>query len=127
MEKIFKCSICEQKVDANKYYDRVKLPMLKYQICYTCNFWRDLYETDIELGKYKYAIIGGHHYKLLPPTNDVFQGFGGREVIIRFFDSTTVKCKNLWHQGKVPEKFKDLFPDNAEFINSDITKASMFL
>ncbi len=46
-----------------------------------------------------------------------FRGFGGREFRIRFYDGRTdVVTRNLWHQGIIPEHYRALLPDNAEWV-----------
>ena len=41
-------------------------------------------------------------------------GMSGAVVIIRFNDGRVVITNDLWHQGDIPEVFKQALPDNAE-------------
>lgn len=43
-------------------------------------------------------------------------GHGGHEFKIRLNDGTEITTRNLWAQGKIPEEYRPLLPDNAEFI-----------
>lgn len=46
-----------------------------------------------------------------------YKGFGGRRFVIRIKDSgKIIVTTSLWHNGKIPEEFRDQIPDNAEFI-----------
>lgn len=48
-----------------------------------------------------------------------FRGFGGREFCIEFFDGRKVATRDLWHQGVIPPKWRELWPDNARFVNAE--------
>ena len=45
-----------------------------------------------------------------------FKGHGGRKFHIKFFDGREVITDNLWYQGVIPPKYRELLPDNAEFV-----------
>jgi hypothetical protein len=67
------------------------------------------------------ARIGGEHY-IIGDENDPshFRGFDGDLFKIRFFRGPnagkTITTTNLWHQGKIPDNFRDVLFDNAEFV-----------
>jgi hypothetical protein len=66
-------------------------------------------------------VINGNRYQVLPDAQGMlgFKGFGGRAFRIkRWSDGTIIETRNLWHQGTVPEYFKDQIPNNAEFVNT---------
>ena len=86
--------------------------------CHDCSFWlkkQYLSEED----KKRQTIVDGTHYMFMVSNKDehlVFQGFGGREFHILFQDGRDVRTTNLWVQGKIPQEFRPLLPDNAKFI-----------
>jgi hypothetical protein len=64
-----------------------------------------------------YTIGDGH-------SSHGFQGFGGREFHIEFFDGRTVTTRDLWHHGVVPPKWRERWPDNAKFVTPNATDGS---
>lgn len=42
-----------------------------------------------------------------------------REMTAIKNDGTVINSNNWWHQGNVPECFKELMPDNAKWSNED--------
>ncbi|MCL2255977.1 MAG: hypothetical protein FWC11_03865, partial [Firmicutes bacterium] len=63
------------------------------------------------------ARINSCHYFIQPddPTA-AFQGYGGQLHKIKFFDGRIIETKNLWSQGQIPTEYRDVLPNNAEFI-----------
>lgn len=49
------------------------------------------------------------------------QGFGGAKWKITDLDGKERFCSNLWHQGDVPQQFRDRLPDNVVKLES-VTK-----
>jgi len=45
-----------------------------------------------------------------------YRGYDGRRFKIRFKDGTEKETTNLWYNGEVPDEYKDVLVDNAEFI-----------
>lgn len=75
---------------------------------YSEKFW-----TDIVKEKEDHVVIDGLCYYISPYD----EGFGGYQHKIRKFGSDEIiVTKNLWYNGKVPEKFRSYLPDNAEFV-----------
>lgn len=67
----------------------------------------------------KRVVINGEHYMLgddSPRTPKGIKGFGGARFDIEFFDGRIVSTCDLWHQGTVPPKWRDRYPDNARWI-----------
>jgi hypothetical protein len=66
----------------------------------------------------KVVRVNGNHYVLAADTGN-FKGHGGREFDVEFTDGPhkgeRMKCRNVWAQGKIPEDYKDVLPDNAVF------------
>ena len=115
--KKFTCCICGKQEDPNNWVEDCGKKLVKHQMCFECNHWREQHELDHTVrGEHGYAIVNGCHYVLAPHSDSVFQGFGGSEVEVEFFDGTTVKCDNLWHQGDITEAhphWRELMKDNA--------------
>ena len=114
------CKICNKEVDAEHYISDVKEAMLKHQMCFSCNFWRELLEEDKQLPPHVSCVIDGTHYRICDENSKShFRGFGGREFHIKFNDGTIVTTTNLWCQGEPDECWREKFPDNAVFINGE--------
>lgn len=67
--------------------------------------------------------VKGNHYQFGTPiladrtTYRGMLGFNGHIWKVKFFDDRPqIITNNLWHQGKIPDEFKDKLPDNAEFV-----------
>jgi hypothetical protein len=67
-------------------------------------------------------VINGVHYRV-GSRNRVqgpFKGFGGRRFDVQMLDGGAIlHIDDLWHQGPIPPKFRELLPDNARWINPD--------
>jgi len=61
------------------------------------------------------VVVDSEHY-LIGGGTDGFLGFGGRRFDIEFFDGRKVVTKDLWHQGVIPPKWRERWPDNARFV-----------
>jgi hypothetical protein len=62
------------------------------------------------------ARIDGSHYIIGSRTKPSdSNGLGGQWRTIKFNDGRIVKTCDLWHQGKIPDSYKDRLPDNAIF------------
>jgi len=100
------CSKCGKPLDPN--FQGLE------PLCSTCLFWTSL------ASRYNYdaIIINGEHYSLGGNDQDPYfmQGHGGRKFTVRFFDGRVITTNNLWHQGSVPEHFRHVLRNNAEFV-----------
>lgn len=113
-----KCKICGKEENPANWINEGEL--VKHQMCFTCNFWREKLELNKERGEHKWAMINGAHYYLHPHVDSDFKGFGGRKFRIRFNDGFEIECDNLWHQGEPEHPYwKDQFPNNAIFVNEN--------
>ena len=109
----YKCKICGKIEESDNWIYGQE--MLENKHCFDCDYWLKLHEDDITNRKdHKYVIENGTHYVIEPEdSTDYFRGFGGTKVRIKFFDGTEVISTNLWHQGEIPERFRDIMPDNG--------------
>lgn len=91
--------------------------------CFTCAFWLHL-STEVDAG----TVVcehGGHlerwHFDTAKPIRDVANksllGCGGARWTVRFRDGRVTETNDLWGSGDIPERFRDLFPVNAELIS----------
>ena len=83
--------------------------------CFSDDFWRDKLA-----GKDDPAVarIEGCHYVIGDKAEPGrWNGFGGRWHTIRFNDGRVVKTCDLWTQSKIPDRWREQLPDNAEFIH----------
>jgi hypothetical protein len=91
-------------------------------VCYHCAFWIRMYEQH--KNDPNWLIIDGVSYianPFVPNTNNMtrrFMGFGGRMMEAIKNSGEKVISNDWWHQGDVPECFRDIIPDNAKWNNS---------
>lgn len=110
------CPECKQESHDWKHYTN-----LRESYCFSCNFWQDLVEEQLTKLDIYFLRIKGHHYQTHKEEKHrrytKYNGFAGRQFIIKLDDTEEIfDTYNLWHQGKIPEHFRDRLPDNAEFV-----------
>ena len=109
-----KCKICGREEIPSDYTNEKE--MEDHQMCFHCNFWREMFEKDKKRLPHTWCMIDGTHYVIEPDEpNAAFQGFGGDEFHIYFKDGYEVITHNLWCQGEPNEYWRPQFPDNADF------------
>lgn len=84
-------------------------------LCFDCAFWHEK-RVLAESGAALCVRISGTHYivgKEDAPRG--CKGFDGREFVIKMHDGRRIVTTNLWHQGRIPDRFRDLLPNNAEW------------
>lgn len=109
------CGICHTPF-STRYMREVKETLIKRNLCFNCNFW---YEYALVKDNPTHAIIAGNHYIIGSEEEDTplkWRGHYGAYFKIRFNDGREIETTNLWHQGKIPQRFKEKLPDNAVFI-----------
>lgn len=91
--------------------------------CFTCAFWLDA-ATDADAGTVVCERAGRlerWHFDAGRPVKDVADksvlGCGGALWTVRFRDGREVQTNDLCGSGDIPERFRDLFPVNAELIS----------
>lgn len=91
--------------------------------CYECSFWQNMYD------KHKddpgWVRIDGESWVLKPMVENVPSGWnslgcGGRKMYINIEGKGIVTSNNCWCQGDVSDAFKDLMPDNGNYLGIDI-------
>lgn len=109
-----KCKICGKEIDSSHYSNRDE--METHQMCFNCNFWRDMLEEDAKRPPHTHCMIDGTHYVIGDEdSKSYFRGFGGAKFQIEFNDGHRVVTTNLWCQGNPEGYWKEKFPDNAKF------------
>jgi hypothetical protein len=109
------CSTCSKPISL-AYNQLTKQQLIDRKLCFTCNFWHNL---QTEVSDEDRIVIDNHHYVALESSPDGIRGFGGRLFIIEKQDGTIIRTINLWHQGEIPEQYRDRFPNNARFVRPD--------
>jgi len=85
-------------------------------LCFDCSFWTKKINIS-EADEARRVIVDAQHYRIGHNNSWPFRGFGGRSYKILFNTGRTIETSCLWHQGKVPDRFKKSLPDNAVFIS----------
>lgn len=113
-----KCKICGEEETPSNYINQKD--MEKNQLCFTCNFWKEMLEKDAKRDPHTWCMIDGTHYVIEPEDDPetYFRGFGGTRFQIEFNDGTKVITTNLWCQGEPKGYWREKFPDNARFENN---------
>lgn len=84
--------------------------------CFDCNHWLGF----VRMGGGLVIARDGHrsHYQVGTGGGEPrFRGFGGAKHRIRLADGRVIETTDLWHQGRIPERFWDRLPVNAEFVS----------
>lgn len=64
------------------------------------------------------ARIDGDHYIVgAEDAPNSMRGYGGRKFGIKFNDGRVVITTNLWHQGTIPEAWREKLPNNAVWLD----------
>ena len=111
---VYLCKHCGA-MSTDSYSEPTKTQMREGQVCFGCNHWEQIASCPHP----DMLIIDGDVYsdagRKLEPGNGHSLGHAGRKFIIKQGDRTWM-TNNLWHDGTVPEEFRDRLPNNAEFV-----------
>ena len=102
------CVICNKEIEKSKYVNAV----LCSSDCWHIDFWNEQVSNKDDT---KIVRIDGVQYRVGNKNQDSFRGYGGREFRIKLSNGEIIETTNLWHNGDIPEEFKELLPNNAEF------------
>lgn len=121
MENCKKCGVGLPSNYLERWLESDIKEIIKQGYCFYCASWMQTVEIFYDKGKS--IIINGEHYYdggfINKKINGGFLGFGGRMFFIKMNEGKVLKTNNLWNQGNVPEHFKDILKDNAEFITEE--------
>jgi len=109
MPKIYICPSC-----GTSYIRRHTPESYIGNNCFDCSFWLEKTDYPDDMKTHQ-VIIDGQHY-LFHDTDSFIKGFGGRRFKIQFFDGRIIETNNLWFQGEIPDQFRSMLPDNADFL-----------
>lgn len=105
------CNKCNKECNDDKtHYNSIKEGM-----CFKCTFWTEITE---EYNIQKTFVVDGIAYTPAKRNNikTRWNGYAGREFLIKTLSGNLIDTNNLWHRGTVPEHFKDVLKDNATFL-----------
>lgn len=88
--------------------------------CFGCAFWENLYRKNKD--NPNWVIIKGDSWILTPRKEgdkSRIWGLGGTRMVAKKKDGTIIDGNNWWYQGKIPPEFRDLMPDNAEWVEDE--------
>lgn len=111
-----RCGYCN-KYESGRYAREARDEMSENQACFNCNFWLEKIRWREREDPRAVVTSTFKHYRIGPdmsPNDRSFGGFGGRRFVVTFHDGREVTTTNLWHQGTVPEHFRDRLQPNAE-------------
>lgn len=105
------CVECGE-AEAGEWETKTADRLRERSLCFTCDFWTGYVS---QRDNPAIARVNGEHYYIQPDTSSGFKGFGGSKFTVSFKDGREVVTHNLWGQGRIPDRFRDRLPDNAEF------------
>ncbi|MFF1625581.1 hypothetical protein [Streptomyces sp. NPDC058272] len=73
----------------------------------------DIYGLPADVEPGRRVVVDGEHFTIGPGDSG---GYGGRRFDVEFFDGRKVTTRDLWHQGVIPPKHRERYPDNARFV-----------
>lgn len=117
--EIYECSVCGTEVNLDEYFgngEYVDL-MRERKVCHECAFWIDKAERP----EYGRAIADGHYFIVNPFVRRPYNRFcalGGKMVYGIRNDRTFFMTDNAWHQGKIPDRFRDILPDDCRLLSA---------
>jgi hypothetical protein len=86
----------------------------------------DIWLQPADCASDRRVVVNGEHFTLGDDEpGGRFKGHGGRRFDIEFFDGRRVTTRDLWHQGVIPPKHRERYPDNARFVPTEEPKWEM--
>jgi hypothetical protein len=115
------CQYCGEEIELCWGKER-NLQLQEQVRCFNCDFWIRRLEGIEKDPENFFTIDGNVYWNGGHGKTDAlgYKGFGGNCFHIERFDGSQVTTDNLWHNGKVPELWRNKFPDNAKFIQIPI-------
>jgi hypothetical protein len=110
------CKVCGKAEVTKNYLEGA----LREGLCFNCSFWAEVVE---ETQKGRRIIVAGSAYFVGNESAEgrsSWRGFGGSRFVIQDLKTEKVTVStNLWHNGKIPEHFREQLPDTARFLPSE--------
>lgn len=111
---MLKCEICGKEIEHSSYAGAT---LCSDNECFSKYYWLERVNNQDSPTQ---VVIDGFVFQIgREDSLSSFRGFSGRQFKIKFFDGRIVTTTNLWHNGKVPEEFRDQLPDNAEWYKGE--------
>jgi len=121
-----KCRRCSKMENTEGFEEQTKAELEESRLCFDCNFWDEKViwaklggKLNTNNGVATVVRVKGTHYLAYPmadPKQHGFLGHGGGLFAFKMLDGTILQSNNVWCQGKIPERYKGLLPDNAERV-----------
>ena len=112
------CKYCNEESELEHIQPAADLyPVMRdEQLCFSCAFW-EVHARNHEKGD-DAIIVDGDRYHDAGNTDKRggFMCHGGRKFKIKMDDGRIIETNNLWHQGDIPEFFRERLKDNAIFV-----------
>lgn len=117
---IVDCRECGQKRQCN-YFPDVQERLIRTSTCFSCDHWLAMVRFKDDPATVR---VMGKHYMDGGNTSSPsrMNGFGGSVFRVKFHDGRCLETNNLWHQGTIPDHFKERLPDNAIFVWDESTQ-----
>lgn len=121
-----KCPICGREDDPENYISsRIKEIMEKKKYCFHCAFWYDIAVRDSAKENPSVPVVVNNTHWSYPLHEPVYfsksHGWSCKPIpimhYILFKDGRVSETNQLWHQGDIPEQFREMIPNNAVFID----------
>ncbi len=111
------CKICDEVI-TQKWVKKKQDQLNERQLCFTCNFWHNIYQVYQRNDK-SLVVIDGTTYSV-GKENEAgpkkWRGFSGRKFVWVWNDGVSQQSTNMWHRGGIPEgHWQNQMPDNASW------------
>lgn len=101
------CEICGKEIEKSYYSGNI----LCSTECFNKHYWLEFVEKKNDKDMVRY---NGTHYVIGDEdSKSCFRGFDGTRFVVYFNDGRVVETSNLWHQGTIPEEFREELKDNV--------------
>ena len=106
------CEICGKEIEKSKYSNGI----ICSSECFDEHFWLSVIREFIDMPE-TFAIIDGWCYRIEDENvAECCKGFYGNKHIIKYNDGKTITTTNLWTNGEIPNKYRIVLKNNAEFV-----------
>jgi hypothetical protein len=107
--------------ECGEWHDREWIPecaerLRKEKLCHGCYFWHEkIHWMTSPTDSARCVRTEDFKHFTICDEKDTrgSRGHGGRAFIVTFIDGRKVRTTNLWHQGTIPERFRNRLQPNA--------------
>lgn len=112
------CRICGKLIHYGSYNDKCKAKLAEACLCHSCDFWSDIQKT---IDDPRRVIVKGVAYWRKDYINvdkrlEHTLGFSGHVFGIKMNTGEEYTTNDLWRNGDIPERFREVLKDNAIFL-----------